>query len=152
MKIKDILDQKVVSGIKSLEKKNFLKKIGRTAKDAIRLRTRLGYGVDEPGGKKTKLAKLDPGYKKQRKKLSKNGDLSSQTTPSKSNLTKTGEMLDTVHFKVTGKSIEVRVKPDQVEKVKGNVDLGRTFFNLSDLEQKQLLDMIKKRLRDFARK
>lgn len=67
-----------------------LKIVGDEAVEIIRTRTRKGFGSDKPGGSNPKLARLAPETVKARKKKR----LSSSTSPSKSNLTETGKMLD----------------------------------------------------------
>lgn len=66
-----------------------LNDLGNEAAQLIKKRTRLGYGVSEVGGTKEKLEPLSEPYKKQRK-----GKISGPTTPAKSNLTYSGELLD----------------------------------------------------------
>jgi hypothetical protein len=130
-----------------------MKFIGNFGARLIRKRTRLGYGSNN--GKKERLEKLSPLYKKQRKKFS---GLSSKTTAGKSNLTRTGQMLDSIKSKVTGYGqAEIYLdgsRDDDLtnDKVREYVeDNGRPFFNFTTQEEKQITRIISKRLKTFIR-
>jgi hypothetical protein len=123
--------------LKAIQDKALLDEIGKAAADNIKLRTRLGKAAATKGGKAEKLKPLSERYIAKRKEMKAKGDLYSETTPSKSNLTKTGAMLNSLQHKVTGASVEVTVDPDQREKVKGNARLGRTFLNVTNLDLKE---------------
>ena len=109
----------------------------------IRKRTRLGYGVKE-GGKQNKLTKLSDSYKEYRKK--NKGKLSNQTTPSKSNLTLTGEMLDSMQVKVEGGTIVVSFGTKfagQKAKWVTTAKEQRRFLDLTTGERKQIAEEIR---------
>jgi len=128
----------------------------------IKKRTRLGYGVKEEGADKQKLAALSKPYIKIRKDSRKNlrGVLSSETSPSKSNLTFTGQLLNAIlgRNKGIGKG-EVYIKEQRNDGVK-NSDIvegqekkqGRPFFYISKLEKQQLKNAAAKDLRDYIKK
>lgn len=112
--------------------------------EAIRLivkRTRLGYGVTTQGIKQP-LKKLSPGYIKFRKKQ----NLSEFTTPSRSNLTFTGQLLDSMRVMFVSQG-RVVVGPKGLRNSKlTNEKLaeyvakaGRPFNNLSEQEESQLV-------------
>jgi hypothetical protein len=73
-----------------------LKNIGDFASGLIRVRTRLGYGVDSEGGERQRLEPLTPRYILKRKLARKSGKLYEETSPTKSNLTFTGQMLNSI--------------------------------------------------------
>jgi len=129
--------------------------VGNEAADLIRKRTRLGYGVSEQGGKKTRLKKLDDGnpkkpYTKRRRQL----ELSGNTTPAKSNLTQSGAMLDDLEATKTSKGkAEIDFKTEESkDKAKWNTDKGRPFNNLSKSEYNQLKEIIQKKIEKILKK
>ena len=137
-KLKEIADKIV----KEATSNDSLQNIGNEAAYLIKKRTRLGYGVSEQYGNKVKLKPLSKKYIKQRK----NDDLSNATTPNKSNLTKTGEMLDSMNAKVKGDGVvNIGVDDNNLDKA-GWVSKDRPFNNLSDAEIKQLENKIRDNL------
>ena len=70
-----------------------IKATAQFARDIVVKRTRLGYGVTTKGGSKELFKKLSPNYVKQRKMFA---GLHALTRPNKSNLTRTGQMLDSI--------------------------------------------------------
>jgi hypothetical protein len=65
------------------------------AANLIKTRTRRGYGVASDGGPAQRLKKLSPEYVDHRKRT--RSALSSETSPGKSNLTYSGQMLDSLY-------------------------------------------------------
>lgn len=105
----------------------------------IRVRTRLGKGVDK--GNISKLNPLSEKYIEKRKK----GKLSAETKPKKSNLTFTGQMLDAIVGVRKGTHFIFSFKGSRGDSDKTNDDLakyarekGRPFFELSESERKGL--------------
>jgi len=87
--VKEVLKGKLEKAIStqiSLEYTNVLK-------ERIKKRTRLGIGVDPKTGNSERLKPIQDRYKKVRKKSPR---LSSQTTASRSNLTATGQMINSL--------------------------------------------------------
>lgn len=123
--------------------------------DLIRRRTRLGYGVGE-GFKQTKLLDLADSTKEQRDRYSEN--LSSATTPNRSNLTATGQLLDAIEGKGSEARIEIIIndardrnlsgKKSKIgnKELAGYVQKTRPFFALSSSQQKELVRDIKNEL------
>jgi len=119
-----------------------LEKIAESIKDDIKKRTRLGYGVENNGDRKKKLAPLAESTKKSKRR--RKGQLSNQTTPSRSNLTDTGEMLDSLDSsaKVRSTSAELIIgfkTPEAEDKAEFAHDGSsnrpkRKFMNLSNRE------------------
>ena len=72
--------------------KKQMQDLGEFARDLIVKRTRLGYGVPDELKEKARLAALAPSYIKQRKQM----NLASTTRPGRSNLTQTGQMLESL--------------------------------------------------------
>lgn len=124
--------------------------INKIAEEAIRIirkRTKLGYESTGQESEKEKLYPLSESYKKQRKRTGTH----SSTTISKSNLTLTGEMLDSIKYFVTDQVVNIGFdsgsfaedKATWVTKGSKNFSGGsytnaRPFLNLSKSEVKQL--------------
>ena len=119
-----------------------LKPTATFARDLVVKRTRLGYGVAISGGSKETLKKLSPNYVKQRKMFA---GLHSLTRPKKSNLTRTGQMLDSLSADT--KTGSIIIKPTGTRRdgetnyniAKYNEDGGkgrprRIFMNISERE------------------
>lgn len=86
--------------------KSTLNSIGKETADMIRERTKKGYGLKDADSKtQKKLEALSPSYIKHRKRYPPFGD---DSTPTKSNLTYTGDMLEAIDHKVSGKSTASR--------------------------------------------
>lgn len=115
----------------------------------IRVRTRLGYGCAVENGAKGKFQKLADSTVKAKKKSSKLNR--SLTSPTKSNLTNTGVMLDSLTGRSTGDfSGEVYLKGKRNNDVasyheEGNPNLPqRPFMHIDTLTRKKLVDLIRR--------
>jgi hypothetical protein len=133
-----------------------LREIGELAVSLIVKRTRLGYGVNRNGSKRFRLAALSEGYVKQRKK----GGLSSFTRPKKSNLTRTGQMLESVKVIKASRGV-ITIGPEgRRNDGKTNDDVaiwnanrkGRSFIFISDNEYNQLRRAYRKAFGDLLKK
>lgn len=134
-----------------------LEPIGAKTARQIRVRTRLGKGVDPLTKKQTDLKRLEASTKKSRQRYKKN--LSARTTPNTSNLTATGTMIKNIDFRVSRNSIELFFKDAASKNLKnkkagrisvsrlanihqkegaGKKKVKRPFFDLSDFERKEL--------------
>ena len=115
-----------------------MKKLALQIAKEVKDRTRAGNGVKTEGGQEGPLKQLSSSYVKQREGLAKNGRLSSATSPGKSNLTQTGEMLDDIvgNVNATSNSITVSISFNSGENKKKAeyVSEDRPFMNLSDKE------------------
>jgi hypothetical protein len=146
-------------GIRSAVDAYVMKKVGQFSLNLVVKRTRLGYGVDQDGGNKSKLKFLSPRYIESRKQFKKLGLLSPTTTPKKSNLTRTGQMIDSLKFRIINRTT-IQISPtgtrDDGEKntdvAKWNADKGRVFLNISALEFKQITRFYRKNYGDLLRK
>jgi hypothetical protein len=135
-----------------VQRQNFKKYMDKAA-DLIKVRTRLGYGVKKNEDAKTRLDDLSPEYVKQRQRMRRAGTLSEKTNPKKSNLTKTGQMLDNIVGVADGDAEgHIEFKGSRSDSNLTNAELAeemnktRPFFKLSNLEVKQLTDAIRKDL------
>lgn len=133
-----------------------MKPLGDFMLNLIYKRTKLGYAVARPLGTKKKFVPLSDTYKDFRRKYS---GLSSTTSASKSNLTLTGQMLDSLSVKKASKGT-ITIGPTG----KRNIELAiihaegglhlpkRIFNNLSLLEYQQTLRFYRTRFGDLLRK
>ncbi len=139
---------KVKKVLKDIESTGAMQEVGDSIIKDVQTRTRKGYGATSQHNK-IKLDKLSDSYKKQRKKMR----LSSTTRPNKSNLTQSGEMLESLERnKIRG---GVRVIPsglDNKKKAKW-VSKKRPFLNMTKPEIKRarkvlsnILDRIVKKI------
>lgn len=125
-------------------------------------RTRLGSGVRDNLKKKQKLKRLTS--KKYVKLRSSSSELSDLTKPSKSNLTFSGQLLDSL-TPISNKAFEGSIKIKETRKklkhqktIINNSKIieyqevqGRPFFYVTDLENKRLEQMMKKKLKKYLR-
>lgn len=106
----------------------------------IRIRTRLGYGVETTGGQKTRLKALSSKYINYRKVFK---GLSSETSAARSGLTLTGSMLDSLQVTSVG-SNSITIEPtgsdrkgvSNANKAAWQQEKGRNFLSLSRQEVK----------------
>jgi len=127
------------------------KELGDVADETVEIikkRTRAGYGVDDNHGSKSKLDPLSPEYKKQRKKMK----LSHKARWNKSNLTKTGSMLDSLESKVKDLSFTISPKGrdnggvKNTDKTRWQEEKGRTYLRVSRIEINRITKLIQKKL------
>ena len=130
----------IADTIKQTINAQFMSEIGEEAKRLIFLRTKLGYGVPFTGANREKLKGLSASYIKMRKSSKKLGELSDTTSASKSNLTFTGQLLDSIQVKKSVNGITwigprgYRTDGLTNEQVANTVSKQRPFMFLSDLE------------------
>jgi hypothetical protein len=141
------------------------------AASMVKKRTRLGYGVNV--GEKQKLDALSPSYKLYRQgkiaffskgtgssrlripyKPKNKPALYEETTPTKSNLTFTGQMLNSLYGKAIGAGrFLISLSGDRNKTVAGYaVDLGRPFLAFSRAEVQQVIGQYRKLIISFFRK
>ena len=137
----DIIKQIEAALGKGINPKNLSITARKTA-NSIKKRTRLGKGVKQDGAKLNKLDPLTPTYKKQRKKLK----LSSDTTPAKSNLTKSGSMLNDIKTKTTSSGFEIFFGSDKNKEKAEGLGKKRPFFFISSFELKLIIEDILSRI------
>lgn len=152
--------KKLEKSVKEAIDKNALVDVGRFARDIVVKRTRLGYGVTRDFGKKERLARLSPNYIKRRKMFA---GLSENTRPTRSNLTFTGQMLDSIESNVKRGIIEIKPTGRRLDG-KRNEDIARyneqggkgrpkrIFMRISQLEFKQIVRFYRKTFGDLLRK
>lgn len=139
--------------------KRLLTQVGRIAARLIKRRTRNGFGVSQPGANAERLKRLSQAYVSFR---SNSRDLSSETTPGKSNLTFTGVLLNSLRVvKADSQKREVTVDASRRrrrggltnEKVAEFVsEQGREFLNLSRREITQVTRSFNRSYREQFKK
>lgn len=158
------MERAVMLALEKVRSVSSMKKYGQMAADIVKLRTRLGDGVAKEGGEREKLKPLAQATKDARKRMANRGELHEHARPNRSNLTMTGQLLDSV--KITDVSVGmVKFGPEGLRK-DGNLsnaevgkyvtEAGRPFNNLSKVERKRLNDSIfrdiKAALRRFTKR
>ncbi len=165
--------------------RNLLSEVGRTARDDIKRHTRLGNGVNDTGiqgkfidlsddyiearqrmvsGRSRGAKKRKAGAERLRStKKSKREILSRFTTPKKSNLTRTGQMLNALKYNIESlslKQVSIDFKPNRRSSSLDNNELAsfhqegkgklprRPFMNLTIPERRKLERLVRKALLD----
>ena len=116
-----------------------LQSIGDFTADIIKRRSRLGYGVPVDGGPKAKFQELAESTKKARNSKK----LSAETSPNKSNLTETGQLLNDIVAKIKGRETIIGHTKDRNKKIGAFHQTGggnlpqRRYLGLAKEDQKQ---------------
>lgn len=134
-----------------------LRQLALEAIDIIVKRTRLGYGVSNNFGKKEKFPKLSEQYIKRRLSDKK---LAATTSPKKSNITDTGQLLNSIGiFKERKGAISIGpqgTRDDGLSNSQLKIHLenrhNRYFLYVSELEFRQLVRIYRKTFGDLLRK
>lgn len=120
-----------------------MKELAEMMKQDIIKRTKLGYGVNNPGDSQSKLKPLAESTKKSRKYKKLDGT----TSPAKSNLTESGAMLNDLTTTVEQDGFSIGVtSQESKDKVKWNADMGRSFLNLSKSQIMAITAFLKKKI------
>lgn len=136
--------------VKSAATTEQMELLAEEAARMVRVRTRLGQGVNKSGAK-GKLKALSPKYVDFRERFS---DLSEFTTPPRSNLTLTGQMLESIEI-LDVKKGKVEIGPNRNtrrdgkstnQKVAEGVSKARPFMNFHKLEIKKLARFYEKNI------
>lgn len=164
-------EQRFKVSLNKLLTASFINQLGLEVKDTIYKRVKSGYGSQR--GQKTKLKALSAAYVLQRKGTvsftTKDGKevnfkikkptLGKFASAQRSNLTKTGQMLDSIAFKVTKNGVTVYIPSSKrddsaltnSEIAKINQENGRNFFELTDDEVRKVQRIITNKLREIAK-
>lgn len=115
--------------------------VGELVVERIRERTRGGSGAKTPGGNASALKPLSPSYVKQR---ARDPNLSPETSPSTSNLTRYGDMLDSLYYAIRQGKVFVSVEgADNLRKaIYTSVD--RPWANLTRADVTAVRDLVSK--------
>jgi len=148
MRIKD-LQIKLKNLLAETSNKALYEELGKTAASMVKERTRKGKGVSNPKGNLENLKALSPKYIKRRQKMR---NLSQETSPSKSNLTKKGEMLDNIKSKATNDQATVFIDGKKNNDAAKYGQKDRPFMNLSSAEYNKLVNFIKEKIKTGIKK
>jgi len=153
----EVTSKKLLGLVKAYTETKQFEQVGKDIANGIRVRTRLGKGDDNK-----KLKELKASTKKKRKRYKKN--LSEFTKPNKSNLTATGQMLDSIKSKTDGSKIIIDFRKKRTTELDGtpseltntevaifSEQLGRLFFGLTPLQRKEFARRVKAELLAFFR-
>ena len=130
--------------------------LGREATRLIKKRTRLGYGVEKSGAAKKPLKALDvdgdPSYVEQRRRglvpMNKK-----YTKHNKSNLTLTGDMLNSLREKVSKQKITITPRgKNNIDKTRWAEASGRKYLHLSKQEIRQLNQKLERMIDTLLKK
>lgn len=151
---------KIANALKKTEQEvksiKSMKDISEKAAEMVRTRVReRGMGVSKRGGSEVKLAPLAASTIKQRKRKR----LHQKTSPSKSNLTETGKMLDALYGRSTrtGKG-EISIKSRRSGSSITNDEIAffvsgkRPFIDLSNKEIKDLEKIVEEKTTEIFNK
>ena len=143
MEFKDFskeLQQAMLKTLRSLSSKSAMKLLGEDFVKDLKKSLRLGRAAKEFNGSASTIKKLSKPYKDQRRRLKGKGLLHNETTPAKSNLTQTGEMIDDINTKARKREVTVGFKSrSSRDKAKWNTDSGRPFMNVSKGQFKRIV-------------
>lgn len=138
----------------------YMQKLGEFVAEKIRIRTRLGFGVENEDAEKKRMEGLKDSTISARERLRARGELHPQTTAKRSNLTATGQLLDSIKpKKVTPRTVTVgptgqrRGESLTNQKVaEGLFAQGRKFATLSRDEKSAVANRIRADMKAFLRK
>lgn len=149
----DRIFRQIDESVEDMAKSERLRDLGEFASDMIRNRTRLDRkGVRRPGGSRTGLKGLKTSTKQFRRRY--RSFLHSQTSSDISNLTFSGQLLDSLKLRVRrgivtlrpfGRRTHIipsnrkRKSPPTNQKVAEHVSRVRPFMNLGKVEQRKLV-------------
>ena len=125
--------------LKQVTSRSVLTKVAEEVRTLIVRRTRKGFGVRVFGGDAVKLKPLAASTISRRKRI----QLSSKTSPGKSNLTETGEMLDSLIADVIGNKIRVRFANASASKKASFNEEARPFLSLTARDLQRIERLIK---------
>ena len=137
-----------------------LQEFGTLMRDIIYKRVKAGKGVSVEkkvggGNSNTTLKDLSPAYIKYRSKK----DLGPFASARRSNLTFSGELLESIIVKITGRTVKVEIEDVGHSNFKGGMRKladklakeGRPFFGMSDTEVKILDNFVRRKIRERIR-
>lgn len=129
--------------IENVVSKDVLEKIGKELSNDIRTRTKMGKVADTFGSMPSKIARLAPSTIKMRQ----SSKLYFDTSPSTSNLTLSGRMLDSIGYKIGHNTVSITIEGIRNQNIAGYHMAGneklpkRPFFNLDkyNIDRAELL-------------
>jgi len=143
--------------LKKATSPSVMRALSEFALNLIVKRSRLGFGVSKNFGEKSKFPNLSDDYIKQRRRFK---GLSFTTSPSKSNITRTGQLLLSMQVTVVKQgSFTIAPTGQRTDSRLSNKDLAeilakknRVFNRLSQLEYNQLVRFYRRTFGDLLKK
>jgi len=156
---------KIEKLLKESISKKLIKPVAEELSKIIVRRTRLGYGVEKNLAERSRLrasgpgGKFTPAYLRRRVRAGKSGELDSTTTPSRLNLTFTGQMLKSTKV-IKAENGQIIIAPtgrrsdgESNENIaRYNADAGRIYLNVSRLEFNQILRFYRREFTDLRKR
>lgn len=147
--LENILQRKLKKIIADSTDKKTLQEIAEYTEALVKARVTKGYGVVKRGESEYKFKPLSKGYKKYRKEFK---DLSPDTTPNKSNLHLTGDMVNSIKGSVKpGKVIVNCTEEFNLKKAEWN-EKTRPFLELSRQELKKIKAYFSEKIKNILKK
>jgi hypothetical protein len=143
----DILKLDLTFLVKKAITQKFMLELAEELKERIRKRTRLGYGVSALGANQNPLEKLADSTIRKRKNLNRRGKLSGDTKPNKSNLTESGQLLDSLEVRANGTTVEIFVSGTRNQTIFSYNVGTRPFLNPTRQDLKALANLIETEIR-----
>ena len=123
----DWLKRELGMVLKKATSERELKQLGEKTTKRVHDRIKKGYGVKRDGAQEERLKPLAGSYVEQRKRMS----LHPSTSPSKSNLTQTGEMLGDLTYEVAIGHLTIKYKTAESKTKAKHVSKKRPHMHLS---------------------
>lgn len=144
------------AAIKAVKSERVSQKIADEMAETMQIRVQLGGSVKKTGASKSKFKNLKPKTVEKRKNFK---GLSSRTSPKKSNVTMTGQLVDSIKGVATNGQVVITVGKNRKGESLTNDELieyleegGRPFFYLSDKEIKKVTRLFQEAILDQIRK
>ena len=148
-KLKQTIDKIKPDILQKVLGTDHLNRIAKAMSNQVKKRTQVGKSVASTAGTQQNFQPLKPRTIEQRKRASKVGQLSPNTRPSKSNLTETGKMLDSLEGRSLNRGeIEIYISDtERAEVAKYHHEGGgklpkRPFMFLAKFELKMISDAV----------
>lgn len=152
------VQEKIDKAYEKLTRASSTKVFATFVRDDVKKRVRMGYGVKGNLMPKENLKPLKQSTIDDRKKLQGEGKLNAFTNPRRSNLTRSGQLTDSLVALGMNKEFIIEVQDARNDGktnsqiVSGQEKQGRPFLYITDLEQKRLNNLVKKAILSEIRK
>lgn len=133
---------KLEKAINEAGKTQNLEALSKSILNDIKARTNRGVGVEKLGSAPQKFKPLKASTIEKRIRDKRAGILATQTTPRKSNLTRTGKMTESLISREKTNEFSIQVDTNQSDKVIYNKNNGRNFLELSNINLKTITEYI----------
>ena len=127
---------------------------GKRIRKEIQDRTKDGKGVHKKRSEAVPFKPLAESTIEHRRLLKERGELNSETSPGKSNQMESGKLINDMQLKIDSPTLTIEISPstDRKDVAKGQQDMGRTIFNLSEEQFREIEQDIKDEVLDVIKK